>query len=102
MSKESKQEYPNEDILVQFKSDEEFEHWTASLTKVKPEEAWDFDPDAHQNQDSGTFIHLDRQLIEGYQKLATVKGFCHPQSLIVSVLEEYLKKQTISEESIRT
>jgi len=27
MSNESKQEYPNEDILAQFKSDEDFEKW---------------------------------------------------------------------------
>jgi hypothetical protein len=74
-----KQEYPNEDIFAQFKSDEDFEHWANSLTKVKAEDAWDFDPDRENNKSITASIQLDPDLIEGYQKLAIQRGLSDPQ-----------------------
>ena len=96
MSNESKQEYPNEDILAQFKSDEDFEKWANSLIEVNAEDAWNFDPDCENNESLTTSIQLNKHLIEGYQKLAVERGLSHPQPLIILALEEYLNKQTLS------
>ena len=96
MSNESKQEYPNEDILAQFKSDEDFEKWANSLIEVNAEDAWDFDPDRENHKSLITSIQLTKHLIEGYQKLAVERGLSHPQPLIILALEEYLNKQNAS------
>jgi hypothetical protein len=96
MPNESKPEYPDEDILAQFKSDEDFETWANSLIEVNAEDAWDFDPDSENNKSLTTSIQLSQHLIEGYQKLAVERGLSHPQPLIILALEEYLNKQTTS------
>ena len=93
MSNELKQEYPDEDILAQFKSDEEFEKWANSLREVDAEDAWDFDPDRENNKSITTSIQLDPHLIEGYQKLAIERGLSDPHPLMILALEEYLNKQ---------
>src|SRR5574341_655700 len=59
MSNESKWEYPDEDILAQFKSNEEFEKWANSLIEVKAEGAWDFDPDRENSKSITTSIQFD-------------------------------------------
>lgn len=96
MSNESKQEYPSEDILAQFKSDEDFEKWANSLMEVNAEDAWDFDPDRENHKSLITSIQLTKHLIEGYQKLAVERGLSNPQPLIILALEEYLNKQKTS------
>ena len=93
MSNKSKSKYPDEDILAQFKSDDEFENWTNSLPEVNAEDAWNFEPD-HKNCKSTTMsIQIDWHLFENYQKLATERGLSHPHPLIILALEEYLNRQ---------
>lgn len=89
--------YSNEDILAQFKDDEDFENWVSSLIEVKAEDAWDFEPDSENVKRLTTSIQLNERLFEGYQKLAVEKGRSGLQPLIILALEEYLTLQATPE-----